>query len=106
MVVESSSHHVVVVGAGMVAHRFVESLLSRAGTDWHVTLIGEEGHDPYDRVGLTRCLSGTPYDELTLDRTVLDDPRVTFLSRDPVTRIDRATRAVATARGRIIGYDR
>ena len=34
--------HVVVVGAGMVAHRFVESLLSRAGEEWRITLIGEE----------------------------------------------------------------
>src|SRR3954452_5365135 len=34
--------HVVVVGAGMVAHRFAESLLSRADETWRLTLIGEE----------------------------------------------------------------
>jgi nitrite reductase (NADH) large subunit len=40
--------HVVVVGAGMVAHRFAESLLSRAGSNWRLTVIGEEERHPYD----------------------------------------------------------
>ena len=45
----TTGQHVVVVGAGMVAHRFVESLLSRAGAEWRVTVVGDEGRHPYDR---------------------------------------------------------
>src|SRR6478736_4727142 len=67
--------HVVVVGAGMVAHRFVESLLSRAGEEWRITLIGEEERHPYDRVGLTGFFAGASPEDLELERAVLDDER-------------------------------
>ncbi len=98
--------HVVVVGAGMVAHRFVESLLSRADESWRITLLGEEGRHPYDRVGLTGFFSGASPDDLTLERTVLDDERVRFVSGDPVARIDRAARRVTTRSGLSVAYDR
>lgn len=103
----SVSHDVVVVGAGMVAHRFVESLLSRAGEDWRVTLIGEEGRHPYDRVALTSVFGDATPEGLTLDRSVIDDdPRVRFLPDATVTRVDRAGRRVITADGAALGYDR
>ncbi|UJP10987.1 nitrite reductase large subunit NirB [Microbacterium sp. KUDC0406] len=95
---------VLVVGAGMVAHRFVESLLSRAGTELTVTMLGEEGRGPYDRVGLTSFFSGTTPEGLALDGAVLADPRLRFSPRDRVTRIDRGCRAVRTASGAAHGY--
>src|ERR1700752_2494314 len=50
----SPTRHVVVVGHGMVAHRFVEALRARddAG-QWRVTVLSEESDAAYDRVGLT-----------------------------------------------------
>ena len=81
--------HVVVVGAGMVAHRFVESLLSRADAGWRLTVIGEEDRHPYDRVGLTGFFGGATADDLELDRAVFDDDRVRFVRGDAVARIDR-----------------
>ncbi|TDN92691.1 nitrite reductase large subunit NirB [Microbacterium sp. BK668] len=96
---------VVVVGAGMVAHRFVDSLLSRGDASWAVTVIGEEPRHPYDRVGLTSFFAGASPDDLTLDRAVLDDERVTFLAGDPVVRIDRVARRVTTASRRDVPYD-
>jgi nitrite reductase (NADH) large subunit len=101
-----AARHVVVVGAGMVAHRFTESLLSRSEGECRVTLIGEEARHPYDRVGLTSFFTGASGDELTLDTAVVNDPRVTFLSGDPVARIDREARRVTTRRGVSVGYDR
>ncbi|MEN2740727.1 nitrite reductase large subunit NirB [Microbacterium sp. X-17] len=98
--------HVVVVGAGMVAHRFVDSLLSRAGEGWRVTVIGDEPRAPYDRVGLTSFFAGANADDLTLDPAVLADDRVRFLAGDAVARIDRDTRIVETASGLRVGYDR
>ena len=45
---------VVVVGHGMVGHRFVEALRSRdADGAWRVTVLAEETDAAYDRVGLT-----------------------------------------------------
>ena len=63
----ASSGSVVVVGAGMVAHRFVESLTSR-DTDgrWSITVLGDESRGPYDRVGLTGTFSGTTPDDVAL----------------------------------------
>lgn len=98
--------HVVVVGAGMVAHRFAESLLSRAGDDWRLTVIGEEPRHPYDRVGLTGFFAGSTPDDLTLDRSVLEDPRVRFVCGDAVARIDRSARRVTTRSGLSVAYDR
>lgn len=97
--------HVVVVGAGMVAHRFVESLLARSDDDWRVTVIGEEDRHPYDRVGLTSFFGGAAPDDLTLDRAVLADDRVRFVRGDAVARIDRAARRVTTRSGLSVGYD-
>jgi nitrite reductase (NADH) large subunit len=102
----SAVTHVVVVGAGMVAHRFVESLLSRGDESWRITLFGEEGRHPYDRVGLTGFFGGATPDDLTLDRAVLDDKRVRFVGGDPVARIDRTARRVTTRSGLSVAYDR
>ena len=54
------SEHVVVVGGGMVAHRFVEAL--RPATPraaYRVTVVAEEDRAPYDRVGLSAFFSGS-----------------------------------------------
>jgi len=48
-----STSTVVVVGHGMVGHRFVEALRSRdADGAWRVTVLAEESDAAYDRVGL------------------------------------------------------
>ncbi|GAA3904613.1 nitrite reductase large subunit NirB [Microbacterium invictum] len=103
---ETTAQHAVVVGAGMVAHRFAESLLSRAGEQWRVTVIGEEDRDPYDRVALTSFFTAAHADELTLDAAVLADPRVRFVRGDAAARIDRKARRVTTVSGLSVAYDR
>lgn len=101
----STAREIVVVGAGMVAHRFVESLLDQVQLDAHVMVIGDEDRSPYDRVGLTGYFSGVAPADLALDRSVFDDPRVTLVVGDRVTRIDRADRFVTTVSGRRHRYD-
>lgn len=96
---------VVVVGAGMVAHRFVESVLSNAEGAVHITVIGDEGRHPYDRVGLTGYFSGSTPTELTLDRAVFDDERVTLIADERVVRIDRRAQTVVTRARQAVAYD-
>lgn len=96
---------VVVVGAGMVAHRFVESLLSRVQTPLHVTVIGDEGRRPYDRIALAGIAAGGAAGDLELDRSVFDDFRVRFLADDRALRIDRAVRTVMTRSRVVVPYD-
>jgi nitrite reductase (NADH) large subunit len=94
---------VVVVGYGMVAHRFVEALTAR-DTDgrYDVTVIGEEPRRAYDRVAMTSYLSGVTADELTLPT---QDGAGTLVIGDRALVVDRDARAVTTSAGRHIPYD-
>ncbi len=55
----------VVVGNGMVGHRFLE-LLGGAGPRFEVTVLGEEPRLAYDRVGLSTFFDGRTPAEMTL----------------------------------------
>ncbi|MEN5074765.1 nitrite reductase large subunit NirB [Isoptericola cucumis] len=99
--------HVVVVGGGMVAQRFVEALRSRddAGA-WRVSVFAEEPRTPYDRVGLTRYFEVRDAEELTLgDPALWDDPLVELHRDCAITAIDRGARTVTDRLGRVHAYD-
>ncbi|TFV57063.1 nitrite reductase large subunit [Mycobacterium sp. PS03-16] len=98
---------VVVVGHGMVGHRFVEALRSRdeAGT-WRVTVLAEEADAAYDRVGLTAYTEHWDRVRLALPgNDYPGDDLVDVRLGCRVTEIDRPTRTVRTADGRSFGYD-
>lgn len=66
----------VVIGHGMVGHRFVEALRARdESDDWSVTVLCEEPLPAYDRVGLSSYVGrGTPRSlrsRVTTTRTTL-----------------------------------
>jgi nitrite reductase (NADH) large subunit len=99
--------HLVVVGGGMVAQRFVEALRARdtAGA-WHVSVFAEEPRKPYDRVGLTRYFEVRDPEELTLgDPALWDDPLVTLHRDCKVESIDREAKTVTDRLGRVHAYD-
>ncbi|WP_404353063.1 nitrite reductase large subunit NirB [Phycicoccus jejuensis] len=101
------TEHVVVVGGGMVAHRFVEALRARdtAGA-FAVTVLAEEERAPYDRVGLSAFFSGTPPEDLALgDPSLWEHPLVTLRLGAGVGALDRAARTVTLASGETLGYD-
>ncbi|MCI0153743.1 nitrite reductase large subunit NirB [Dermacoccus nishinomiyaensis] len=98
--------HVVVIGAGMVAHKFAETLLAKDDARRvSLTVIGDEPFAPYDRVHLTSFFSGSTASDLLLDESVWDDERVTLRTGTLVTGIDRDARAVETEGGEHISYD-
>ena len=101
------SKHVVVVGGGMVAHRFVEALRSRdAHGEYHVTVCAEEPRRPYDRVALTSYFTGRDPEDLELgDRALWDDALVTLKRDHRVTQIDREAGTVTAADGSVEHYD-
>ncbi len=102
-----STSSVVVVGHGMVGHRFVEALRSRDDDGaWRVTVLAEEADAAYDRVGLTgytehwdRGLLGLPGNDYR------DDDLVELRLGSRVTEIDRAAKKVMTADGERVAYD-
>ena len=97
----------VVVGNGMVGHRFVETLVEQGGADrYEVVVLGEEPRPAYDRVHLSELFAGKTADDLAL-ATVADyaERGVDLRLGERVAAIDRAERAVATEAGERHPYD-
>lgn len=99
---------VVVVGAGMVAQHFVQSLAERGGMDsWDVEIFGEEESAPYDRVHLTSYFTLSDPAELLLgDQTLWTTPGVHLHTGTRVAGIDPAAHLVHDARGGQTHYDK
>ena len=91
---------VVVVGNGMVGHRFVE--LAAAVPGVAVTVFGEEPRTAYDRVHLSDYFAGAGVDDLALPGAPAG---ATVHVGERVTAIDRASRVVRTDRDRRVRYD-
>ncbi len=96
---------VVVVGNGMVGSRFAADLLATAGPDQehgsrplHVTVLGAEEYDPYNRVLLSEVVAGrADIGALTLPST--SDERAQVHRGAPAIAIDRGSRTVLTSDG-------
>ena len=97
----------VVLGHGMVGHKFVSAALDRGlTTDWDITVLGEESRPAYDRVALSTVFAGSSAEDLSLlPDGHYPDPAVTLELRAQVTGIDRAGRNVTLADGRVVAYD-
>ncbi|MFP5416716.1 MAG: nitrite reductase large subunit NirB [Actinomycetes bacterium] len=97
----------VVVGGGMVAHRFVEALRSRDDADqWRVTVLAEEPRPPYDRVALTSYFEKRDPELLSLGEAHLwEDPQVRLRRDTKVVSIDPAGHVVTTENGTAHAYD-
>src|SRR6188474_2853722 len=99
--------NIVVVGGGMVAHRFVEALRAR-DTDgaYRITLCAEEPRRPYDRVALTSYFTGRHPEDLELgDPELWNDPLVTLRRDHRIDSIDREAQTVTAADGTTLEYD-
>ncbi len=98
----------VVIGNGMAGIRTVEELLKLDREHYDITVFGAEPHVNYNRILLSPVLAG----EKTLEEIVLnprewyDDNGITLHCGEPVTRIDRRNRAIVTASGLQVPYDR
>ncbi len=97
----------VVVGHGMVGHRFVEALRSRdeAG-QWQVVVLSEERLPAYDRVGLSTYVGAWDTAALALPGNEYDgDALVDLRLGQRAESIDRDARKVTTSAGDTIAYD-
>ncbi len=95
---------VVVVGAGMVGHRFVEELVAQDREHrFDVHLVGAEEYEPYNRILLTEVLAKrSDVAALTLPRP---HERVSVQRGVAATSIDRAQRLVELDDGTALQYD-
>ncbi|MDN4478422.1 nitrite reductase large subunit NirB [Demequina sp. SYSU T00039] len=102
-----TTERIVVVGGGMVAHRFTEALRARdAEGRFSVEVLAEEPRAPYDRVALTSYFKGASPEDLHLgDPALWHDPLVTLHRDTRATGIDRDRQVVEVEGGREFGYD-
>jgi nitrite reductase (NADH) large subunit len=96
----------VVVGHGMVGHRFVQAAIERGLTETHdIVVVGEEPRPAYDRVALTSFFE-VGADQMSLLPTgAYDDPRVRLCLGVAVEGIDPRTQSALLADGEVLAYD-
>jgi nitrite reductase (NADH) large subunit len=98
---------VVVIGHGMVGHRFVEALRSRdTESTWKVVVLSEEADPAYDRVGLSSYVGAWDRSALALaGNTYAADDLVELRLGSRAEHVDRDARTVTTTAGDVIRYD-
>ncbi|HEX7891953.1 MAG TPA: nitrite reductase large subunit NirB [Ramlibacter sp.] len=98
---------IVVIGHGMVGHKFLESLNDSALAGTQVTVLCEEPRPAYDRVHLSDFFSGRSADDLSLVAPGFFDASGFALKLDArATAIDRAARTVTASTGEVLPYDK
>jgi nitrite reductase (NADH) large subunit len=100
----------VVVGHGMVGHRFVQAAIERGLTEtYDIVVVGEEPRPAYDRVALTSFFEVGAEELSFLPSGEYDDPRVRLVLGGAAKGFDPETRTLllADANGResVLGYD-
>lgn len=97
---------IVVIGAGMVGHRFVDELVRADKNDrFEITLVGEEEYEPYNRILLSEVVAGRA-DLRALSLPLPDSERVTFWRGVAASSIDRDSGEVLLSDGSRRPYDR
>ena len=97
----------VVIGNGMVSHRFCERLVELdRPRRFEVVVCGEEPRPAYDRVHLTEYFTHRDAAKLQLGTDAWYAAHgIDLRTATPIARIDRTRRAVVTTRGEVLGYD-
>ncbi|KRA29785.1 MULTISPECIES: nitrite reductase large subunit NirB [unclassified Nocardioides] len=96
----------VVVGHGMVGHRFVQAAIERGLTEtYDIIVLGEEPRPAYDRVALTSFFEVGAEALSYLPEGVYDDPRVSLHLESEVVAMDATAQTVTLANGKAFAYD-
>ena len=99
---------IIIVGHGMVGHKFLECLAEAGAQDLEVTVLCEEPRPAYDRVHLSEFFAGKSADDLSLVPAGFFDQHNNMLLRlnAKATAIDTAARTVTTSTGETLAYDK
>ncbi|AWB68325.1 nitrite reductase (NAD(P)H) [Saccharobesus litoralis] len=104
----ASKQKIIVVGNGMVGHKFIETLIQHPDyANYEVTTFSEEPRLAYDRVGLSYYFAGKTADDLMLtSEAYYDENGVRYLVNDKVIGIDKAAKTITTETGKVESYDK
>jgi nitrite reductase (NADH) large subunit len=96
---------IVVAGGGPAAHRFADAMHARGLDGWHVTVLTEEAHLPYDRVALSKALTEMDYDLTLGEAGMWDHEAMSLKTGERVVKINHEAKSVETAAGNVFEYD-
>ena len=98
---------ILMIGHGMVGHKFIESVLEQAGDDIELTILAEEPHLAYDRVHLTEYFSGKSVKDLSLCRSDFADAYgIDLRLNTKAVEIDQLHKTVTTSQGDVLSFDK
>ncbi|MCL4255879.1 MAG: FAD-dependent oxidoreductase, partial [Anaerolineae bacterium] len=99
---------IVVVGNGMVGHKFIELMVKQGATEtYEIITFCEESRLAYDRVNLSSYFSGNSAAALSLVQpNFYDENGIHVYIGDRVAHIDRTAKIVTSANGVQIAYDK
>ncbi|MEO5317132.1 nitrite reductase large subunit NirB [Arthrobacter sp. CC3] len=96
---------IVVAGGGPAAHRFADAMHARGLEGWHVTVLTEEAHLPYDRVALSKALTDSDVDLTLGAASMWDHDALALKTGERVVKINHAAKSVETAAGNTYEFD-
>ena len=98
---------IIVIGHGMVGHKFLESLAESQADHLDITVLCEEPRPAYDRVHLSEFFAGKTAEDLSLVAPGFFEREnfVLKLNAKAVS-IDRAARTVTVSTGETLDYDK
>ena len=99
---------IIVVGNGMVGHKYIETLINHPQyQNYQIITFSEEPRLAYDRVQLSGYFDGKTVDDLMLTSSdYYDENGVQYIVSDKVVAIDKAEQTVTTESGRVESYDK
>ncbi|MCX8597889.1 MULTISPECIES: nitrite reductase large subunit NirB [unclassified Gilliamella] len=103
-----SKTNLVIIGNGMVGHRFVEEIIEKMQSDnFKITIFCQEPRVAYDRVHLSSYFSGHTAEALSLVREGLyQENDINILLNERIILINRQRKEVHSQTGRIVSYDK
>jgi nitrite reductase (NADH) large subunit len=98
---------IIVIGHGMVGHKFLESLADDGAPHLDVTVLCEESRPAYDRVHLSEFFSGKSADDLSLvPAGFFERGNVLLKLNARAAGIDRVAKTVTVSTGEVLSYDK
>ncbi|MEK8028624.1 nitrite reductase large subunit NirB [Pseudaquabacterium rugosum] len=98
---------IVVVGHGMVGHKFLESLAESGLQGAEVTVLCEEPRAAYDRVHLSEFFAGKSAEDLSLvSEGFFERTGFSLRLKARAVAIERRAKTVTTADGEVLSYDK
>jgi len=104
----SNKQDIIVIGNGMVGHKFLESLVDlEQAVNYNITVLCEEPRPAYDRVYLSSYFSGKTAEDLSLvSEGFFEKNNIDIKLNCKAESIDREAKTIKTQAGETLSYDK